>query len=719
MLRMFAVGVIAAALSVSATAADKVPVSKIVVDQISKSQFNDLISLGLDIIEAEGDRLEILARPADRQKLEYLGIPYQVEQEDLETFYAQRAAEPFGGFRTYTEILQYLDSLSTAHPNIMTARYAVDTSVEGRSIYVVKVSDNPNIDEDEPEVFYNSLIHAREPAGAAALLNVLRHLVTEYGIDTEATEIVDGRELYFMPVVNPDGYLWNEDTNPDGGGLWRKNRRINAGNSIGVDLNRNFDFKWGYDDIGSSSSSSSDVYRGAAPFSEPETQAIRDFVVSRNFSVCNNIHTYSDLFLWPYGYDRIFSHQEDFFSVLGDSLSQFNGYTAEVSWTLYPTNGAADDWMWGDTISKPRLVSITSEIGGNTDGFWPLPANIPQLEAENLGPNLFLAKIADNPYVLAPPEKSLVTVPDSVGQTFTVEWANTDLVNPPVRYALYELTNKQTVTDIAESNEGYWSTARMALSSTRKHSGSFSWKTQNANRANHWLLSQTPYTVKPGDSLVFWVWYSLELDYDYFYAQISVDGGFDFINLANNLTTNSDPNNLNVGNGITGSSGAWVRAAFALSPYVGKEVFIRLTTFTDSFSLNEGVYIDDIENVDMFGSETLIDASVADTFYTFANHAPGDHWYRVTGADAQDQVSRMSAAVQTTVYQGWLLGDWNNDLSIDISDLSMMIAYLVAGGAGPDPLASGNLNCSGMIDISDLTLMIAYLTGQISQPTCP
>jgi hypothetical protein len=310
-------------------------------------------------------------------------------------------------------------------------------------------------------------------------------------------------------------------------------------------------------------------------------------------------------------------------------------------------------------------------------------------------------------------------VADSVGSSFSVAWSTADPINSPVSYKLFELTNKQTVTDIAETNNGYWSLERMALSSARKHSGNFSWKTQNANKANHWLLAQTPYKVQPGDSLVFWVWYSLEQDYDYFYAQVSVDGGFDFINLSNNLTTNGDPNNLNVGNGITGSSGAWVRAAFDLSPYAGKEVYVRLTLFTDSFSLNEGVYIDDIENVDIFGSETIVDAAIADTSYQFTSHPTGAYWYRVSGTDAQGQESRRSAAVQTTVFQDYVLGDLSGDDRIDITDLSMMISYLLGLSPAPEPLARANVNCLASVDLSDLTLMISYLMGQVPAPNCP
>ncbi|MBK7141107.1 MAG: immune inhibitor A [bacterium] len=718
MYRPFVLSLFFCLLVAGTTVAEQATISKIVVDRITKSQYLDLASLGLDVVEAEGDRFEILAKPGDRQKLQQLGIPYQVEHEDLSLFYAERAAVPNGGFRTFAQIVALLDSLSAARPDIMTAKFSIGQSVEGEEIWVVKVSDNPNVDENEPEVFYNSYIHAREPAGAAALLNVLRHLIANYGIDPEVTDIVDTRELYFMPVVNPDGVKYNESTNPDGGGLWRKNRR-NTGSAFGVDLNRNFAFKWGYDDIGSSPSASSEVYRGPSAFSEIETQLLRDFVISRNFSVCNNIHTYSNLVIWPYGYDRIYSHQEDFFQELGDSLTQYNGYAPDVSWTLYPTNGAADDWMWGDTISKPRFVSFTTEIGGNTDGFWPAPARIPALEAENLYPNLFLAKIADNPLQLAPPARAVVSVPDSVGTTYTVTWQTADSINQPVSYALYELSSKQTITDIAESNDGYWSTEKMTLSSARKRSGNFSWHSQNTNKAHHWLLSQTPYKVQTGDSLVFWLWYDLETDWDYFYAQISIDGGFDFINLPNSRTTNSDPNNLNLGNGITGSSGGWVRVAYDISAYAGKEVFIRLTQFTDSFSLNEGVYIDDIENVDIFGSEVLVSAAIVDTEYTFTGHASGDFWYRVTGTDAENQVSRKSTLAGTTVYQGIIIGDLNGDMLIDISDLSYLISYLLGLVSAPVPLERANVNCAGPVDISDLSRMISFMVGQSPAPSCP
>ena len=110
--------------------------------------------------------------------------------------------------------------------------------------------------------------------------------------------------MWFIPVVNPDGYVYNESIEPNGGGMHRKNRRdTNCGNgtSRGVDLNRNFGYNWGENDIGSSPNPCSDVYRGESSFSEPETQALRDFILNHNFKNVLNFHTYANTYIHPFG----------------------------------------------------------------------------------------------------------------------------------------------------------------------------------------------------------------------------------------------------------------------------------------------------------------------------------------------------------------------------------------------------------------------------------
>ena len=259
----------------------------------------------------------------------------------------------------------------------------------------------------------------------------------------------------------------------------------------------------------------------------------------------------------------------------------------------------------------------------------------------------------------------------------------------------------------------------MALSTARKHSGTSSWKSQNANNAQHWLVSKTPYLVKPNDSLKFWMWYDVETNWDYFYAQVSTDGGHSFTNLANNLTTNTNPNHMNLGNGITGQSVVWVRAAFDLSAYAGRQIVIRLTLFTDPYGLNEGVYLDDIENVDRFGNQALLKSGITDTSYGFVNRPVGTYWYAVTATDQQGQQSLLSDMVQTKVRQSYIVGDLTGDSFVDLADLSSLVSYLTMGNPVPNPLARANVNCVGIVDLADLAYMVAYLTSGAPAPHCP
>lgn len=685
----------------------------------TKQQFLEMASLGMEIIQATNTEIEAVAEAEDLIFLENAGIPFDFVHANLKEYYKGRnkAALTMGGFRTFSEIVAYIDSITAANPTILTPKWSIGQSIEGRDIWAIKLSDNPGTDESEPEVFYNSLIHAREPAAAASLLHFMEYLVTNYGVDPEITDLVDNRELYFVPVYNPDGYVHNEITDPGGGGMWRKNRRDHGGGEFGIDLNRNYGFEWGYDNLGSSDNISSETYRGTSPFSEPETQAVRDFTISREFVIVHNFHTYSNLELWPYGYNRIFTHEEDFYINLGDSLTQYNGYAPYIGWGLYPTNGAADDWFWGDTISKPRMISLTCEIGSSEDGFWPDPLRIPDLVEENIWPNLYLAQIADNPYAIAPPFPPFITGPDSANSDYQLQWDYNDTINIPVSYDLWEYTDKQAVVDDVESNYGYWESVKMGISSTRAHSGTNSWHTNTQNRAHHWLISNTPYLVKENDSLKFWIWYDIEEDWDFFYAQISVDGGFTYVNLANELTTDYDPYNQNLGNGITGSSGDWVEAKFDISAYEGEFVIFRYAYFTDSWTYEEGVYLDNIANIDLYNTETKIDGGITDQFYNFTEKSSGEYFYRLTSTDIENQESKLSE-IYNVIVNPFLLGDVDGSGDINVADLVFLVDYVFKGGPPPEILESGDVNCSSDINVADLTFLVDYLFKGGSAPDC-
>ncbi|NWG29292.1 MAG: immune inhibitor A [Ignavibacteriaceae bacterium] len=298
-----------------------------------------------------------------------------------------------GGFYTLAEINAKLDTMYMLYPNIITQKFSIGNSIENRPIYAVKISDNPTINESEPQVHINALIHAREPQGMMTVMYYMYYLLENYGTDPEVTYLVNNREIYFIPCINPDGYEYNRSTNPGGGGMWRKNRRLNAGGSYGVDLNRNFGYMWGYDNVGSSGTPSSETYRGTAAFSEPETQAIRDFMNTKIFKTTLNYHTYGNYLLYPWGYINSPTADNSIFVEYSGDIVAYNGYeNGQPPQILYTVNGSTDDWMYGEQTTKPKIFAMTPEVG--TTGFWPTQAEIFPLAIENLQPNLYYTWVA-------------------------------------------------------------------------------------------------------------------------------------------------------------------------------------------------------------------------------------------------------------------------------------------------------------------------------------
>ena len=263
--------------------------------------------LGLDVVWQGKDFIEIIATADELRELEGLGLRTEIVHGDVAAFYRSRLdhARDMGGYKTLAEIQAYMDEIAFFHDAIVFPKTVIGYTLEGRPMYAMKISDNPELDEpDEPEVLYTAAIHAREVITPETVLRFMDYLTDNYGTDPAVTDLVNSRELWFVPVVNPDGYYYNQVIEPDGGGMWRKNRRNNGDGSYGIDLNRNYGYEWGYDDDGSSPVPSDATYRGTGPFSEPETQVMRDFISAHEFVFTLYFHSYSNLVLWPWGYDQ-------------------------------------------------------------------------------------------------------------------------------------------------------------------------------------------------------------------------------------------------------------------------------------------------------------------------------------------------------------------------------------------------------------------------------
>lgn len=302
-----------------------------------------------------------------------------------------------GGFYTLAEVITELDNMKTLYPNLITSKVSIGNSVENRSMYMVKISDNPDLDENEPEILYTALHHAREPQSMMQMIYFMYYLLENYNTDPSVQYLVNNRELFFIPVVNPDGYEYNRITYPSGGGMWRKNRKNNGG-SFGVDLNRNYGpyAYWNSNNGGSSTTPSSDTYRGTAPFSEPETINIKNFLATREFKNALNYHTYSNLLVYPYGALSSETPDSLIFREYAIDMTKYNGYDygTDMQTVGYSTRGNSDDYFYdGDTVlNNGKIFAMTPEVGST--GFWPTQAEIFPLAIENVYPNLYYAWVA-------------------------------------------------------------------------------------------------------------------------------------------------------------------------------------------------------------------------------------------------------------------------------------------------------------------------------------
>ena len=233
-----------------------------------------------------------------------------------------------GGYYTLAEVIAELDTMRILFPNLITTKVSIGNSIENRPMYMVKISDNPDAIENEPRVLYTALHHAREPESMMQLIYFMYYLLENYNSDPSVQYLINNRELYFIPVVNPDGYEYNRQINSNGGGMWRKNRR-NNGSSYGVDLNRNYGpmAYWNAPNGGSSTTPSSDTYRGTAPFSEPETNNIKILLAGKGIKNGLNYHTYGNYLIYPYGALETETPDSLIFREFASDMTNYNGYT--------------------------------------------------------------------------------------------------------------------------------------------------------------------------------------------------------------------------------------------------------------------------------------------------------------------------------------------------------------------------------------------------------
>ncbi len=278
--------------------------------------------------------------PSEFEALKSTGLKYQVEREDIKTYAKNFWASMDNtreAYHTYSEIVALADSLVTAFPNIC-EKHLFGTSVQGRELGALKISDNVSTDENEAEVFFDGGIHGDEIGAAENCIRFARDLCREYGIDPEITDLVDNREIWIYYMVNPDGRVADE--------------RYNAN---GVDLNRDSGYMW--DGWGGSS--------GA--FSQLESKALRDCHYNRQFVVHTTYHSGTEYISCPWSYRSDQCPDLSHILQLAGEYSSSSGYAnmeyGQGNTGMYAINGSTKDTNYG----MMGAISWSMEISYDKD----------------------------------------------------------------------------------------------------------------------------------------------------------------------------------------------------------------------------------------------------------------------------------------------------------------------------------------------------------------
>ncbi|MCL1809975.1 MAG: M14 family metallopeptidase, partial [Clostridiales bacterium] len=250
------------------------------------------------------------------------------------------------GYRTVSELYGEINYLAQEYPDIVKL-HVLGKSWDGNPLVALEVCNAPGVHDGRPESMHVAGHHAREWPSNEYCMNLAWYLITQYGTNSKITDLLDTTRVWLMPVVNPDGTHWDQTHSP---GNWRKNRNPNngaTGNSVGIDLNRNYAYDWG-SNTGSSGTMSQETYRGATPFSEPETRAVRDILTNNQVMTTISGHTWGELiqYAWSYrdnnpGHPNLEKHGRD--------MADICLYAEQVNNAMYDANGGLDDYAFAAT----------------------------------------------------------------------------------------------------------------------------------------------------------------------------------------------------------------------------------------------------------------------------------------------------------------------------------------------------------------------------------
>jgi hypothetical protein len=572
-----------------------------------------------------GEWYDLVLDRSDLGLVRASGLPVTVLCADFGTRKVEVAQD--GQYQSYDELKAVMRGWATSYPSIVMLD-SIGPSYEGRWILMVKISDNPTVDEDEPELLLDAQHHAREWAAGQAARHFADTLITNYATNNSFRDFIDNHEVWVIPVVNVDGFIYDYP-----GELWWRTNRQPFGSNIGCDLNRDYNgacngnrmADWGALVSGSNTSHRpSDItWFGARGAWGVEVAALNQFFKRRTFLANPSLHSYSELILYPYG-DGTAAPDQNYMASLAQGIaSRMSGlgggtYTPARSDDLYPSNCISVDWAygWSHYIGGFPCMSFTFELGTE---FYQPTSNLDAIERETFDGLWYLFNRAESIAVAlegAVPRPFLAPLDSSSTGDFLLSWSPVRPEhNHPDMWEIEELSGLLVTEEGFESGLLGWSVQGATASTTQKHTGTYSAFLGTGNNISNYIVTADPYPVRAGDSLTYWIWYNVESNYDVTVAEVSLEGKEWF----------------QLHDRFSGNSSGWVRKAWSLEPWVGKSVFIRFRYMTDDGTSNAGVYVDDVRPVPSFASRTTIATNVMDTTYSVTGKTPGQYWYRVRG----------------------------------------------------------------------------------------
>jgi Zinc carboxypeptidase/Immune inhibitor A-like, MAM domain len=425
-------------------------------DALAKMRAAGVDPHDLTVTSPSGDQVEVevvlSGEQADQLAEEGVALePKLVDGQTVAELSTLQAEAGFEVFRPYSGpggLKEEFEQIAADNPDIVKL-VTIGQTQQGQDIIALKITRKANREKDgaKPATLFSAAQHAREWITPEMLRRLAHHVVDGYDTDRSIRRLVNSTEMWFVPVANPDGYDWSFQP---GQRMWRKNLRDNNGDGVtqvgdGVDPNRNFSTKWGYDNEGSSPNPASDTYRGPSPGSEPETQALDGLMARIGFEFQINYHSAAELLLYGTGWQVATPTPDDavYETMAGDDAEPaVPGYDPDISAELYTTNGETTEHahtVYSTLAFTPEMSTCQTVSAAHPDDEWrpqdcgsvfhfPDDEELVQEEFEkNIPFALATARSAsdpDNPV-------SVVgrTAPDFVTDPFTVSYGDPQTVS--------------------------------------------------------------------------------------------------------------------------------------------------------------------------------------------------------------------------------------------------------------------------------------------------